>query len=654
MRRAAALLLFSGLAAPGQAAESSYTLRSPDGRIELRVETPERLRYSVRFGDQLLVERATLSLDVDHTVLGVAPKLRSAKTARVDRVVDVPVPRRSAKIAERYAELRLEMQGRYAVVFRAYDDGVAYRFETALPQASVKVYAEEASFPFAGAWNAYFPKEDGFMSHNERKYPYLPLKEIQKGTLASLPAVVDAAQGIKVAVAESDVEDYPGLWLAGTGGNALDATFPAFPLEEKKERDRDIKVVRRADYLAETRGTRTYPWRVLGIASKDADLLTSSLVYLLARPSEIADTSWIRPGKVAWDWWNAWNLHGVPFKSGVNTDTYKYYVDFAAKNKIEYVILDEGWYELGDVLKVVPALDMEKLLAYAREKNVGIILWVVWKTLEDQLEAALDRYQSWGVKGLKVDFMQRDDQPLMRYYERVCREAAKRKLLVDFHGAQRPALLTRTWPNLISTEGVLGLEQMKWSDVIDPEHDATLPFTRMYLGPMDYTPGAMRNASDRKRFAPIFEAPMSLGTRAHQLALYVVFESPLQMLADSPSAYQAEPEVMDFLGPVPSVWDETRVLQAKLGDYVAIARRRGNDWWIGAITDGDERSLSIDLSFLPAGSYELDAFADGPNAERWGGDYQRSKTRVDRSTGFNVRLAPGGGWTARLAPATNP
>jgi alpha-glucosidase len=294
---------------------------------------------------------------------------------------------------------------------------------------------------------------------------------------------------------------------------------------------------------------------------------------------------------------------------------------------------------------------MEKLLAYAREKNVGIILWVVWKSLEDQLEAALDRYERWGVKGLKVDFMQRDDQPLMGYYHRICREAAKRKLLVDFHGAQRPALLTRTWPNLLSTEGVLGLEQMKWSDVIDPEHDATLPFTRMYLGPMDYTPGAMRNAAGRTRFAPIFEAPMSLGTRAHQLALYVVFESPLQMLADSPSAYEAEPEVMDFLGPVPSVWDETRVLQAKLGDYVAVARRRGNDWWVGAITDGDERTLSIDLSFLPAGSFELDAFADGPNADRWGSDYQRSKSRVDRTTGFNVRLAPGGGWAARLVRA---
>jgi len=650
MTRSAALVLSLGLASTVHAA-SPYVLRSPDGRVEVRVDTPERLRFSVRFGPELLVDGATLSLDVDKTVLGMAPKVRSAKTARVDRVVEPVVPRRAAKIPERYSELRLEMEGRYAVVFRAYDDGVAYRFETSLPRPEVKVYAEEARFPFASDWSVYFPKEDGFMSHNERRYAYQPLKELPSGTLASLPAVVDAARGIKIAVAESDVQDYPGLWLAGTGGNALAATFPAYPLEEKKERDRDIKVVRRADYIAATRGTRTYPWRILGIAEKDADLLTSSLVYLLARPSEIADTSWIRPGKVAWDWWNAWNVHGVPFKSGVNTETYQHYVDFAARHGIEYVILDEGWYELGDVLKVVPALDMEKLTAYAKQKNVGIILWVVWKTLEDQLEAALDRYERWGVKGLKVDFMQRDDQPLMAFYDRVCREAAKRKMLVDFHGAQRPALLTRTWPNLLSTEGVLGLEQVKWSDVTEPEHDATLPFTRMYLGPMDYTPGAMKNAAGRRRFASIFEAPMSLGTRAHQLALYVVFESPLQMLADSPSAYEAEPEVMDFLGPVPAVWDETRVLQAKLGDYVALARRRGSDWWIGAITDWTERDLALDLSFLPDGGFELDAFADGVNADRWGSDYRRTKTRVDRASPLSVHLAPGGGWAAHLSPA---
>jgi len=651
MRRAAILLpLLLGPAAHA-GAQAPYALRSPNGRIEVKITTGDRLRYDVALAGEALVEGASLSLDVDRTVLGLAPKVRTAKPLRIDRVVEPPVARRAAKLAERCNELRLELEGQYAVVFRAYDDGVAYRFETTLPKPEVKVYAEEASLRFPGDWSVYFPKEDGFMSHNERKYTYQPLKELAQGTLGSLPAVVEAAHGVKIAVAESDVADYPGLWLAGTGGNALVATFPAYPLEERKERDRDVKVVRRADYLAATRGTRSYPWRILGIAEKDADLLTSSLVYLLARPSEIADTSWIRPGKVAWDWWNAWNLHGVPFKSGVNTETYEYYVDFAARHGIEYVILDEGWYELGDVTKVVPALDMEKLAAHAREKNVGLILWVVWKTLEDQLEPALDLYARWGVKGLKVDFMQRDDQPLMQYYERVCREAAKRKLLVDFHGAQRPTLLTRTWPNLLSTEGVLGLEQLKWSDVTDPEHDATLPFTRMYLGPMDYTPGAMRNAAGRKRFAPISEAPMSLGTRAHQLALYVVFESPLQMLADSPSAYEAEPEVMDFLGPVPSTWDETRVLQAKLGDYVALARRKGGVWWIGAITDWSERDLALDLSFLPEGRFELDAFADGANADRWGSDYRRAKTPADRATKLTVHLAPGGGWAARLEPA---
>ncbi len=649
MLRGAVGLMLSTLASDAWAA-SGHVLRSPDGRIEVRVGAADRIRYSVFREGHLLVENATLSLDVDHVPLGVNPRVRSAKKGRVDRMVDVAVPRKAARIPERYQELRLEMAGDYGVVFRAYDDGVAYRFETSLPRPEVKVYGEEAAFNFAGDRRVYFPQEEGFHSHNERKYALRPLKEVAAGALATLPAVVEAENGVKIAIAESDVVDYPGLWLRGTGGNALVAAFPPYPLEEKRENDRDVTVVRTADYVAVTRGARTYPWRILGIAARDGDLLTSNLVWLLARPSEIADTSWIRPGKVAWDWWNAWNLHGVVFRSGVNMETYKRYVDFASRHGIEYVILDEGWYELGDVLKVVPGMDVGALAAYAREKNVGIILWVIWKTLEDRLEEALDRYEGWGIKGLKVDFMQRDDQPLMAYYHRICREAAKRRMLVDFHGAQRPALLTRTWPNLLTTEGVMGLEHVKWSDHVDPEHDATLPFTRMYLGPMDYTPGAMRNAAGRGRFASIFEAPMSMGTRAHQLALYVVFESPLQMLADSPSAYETEPEAMDFLGPVPAVWDETRVLQAKMGDYVAVARRRGRDWWIGAITDATARPLTLDLSFLPEGSWELDAFADGVNADRWGSDYTRAKSRVDGTTRLDVQLAPGGGWAARLRP----
>jgi alpha-glucosidase len=630
-------------------AAAPQSLRSPDGRLEVRIEAGDRLRWSLLFRGQPLLEDATLSLTVDQETLGLAPRLSAARRQSVEREIEVAVPRRAARLRERYHELRLEMRGGYAVIFRAYDEGVAYRFETALPASAVKVHSEEVGLRFAGEGQVYYPQEESFFSHNERHYLRLPLKDIAETQIASLPAVVELTGGIKIALAESDLEDYPGLWLRGTKGSGLAGTFPPYPLEERLERDRDYRVIKAAEYIALTRGRRRYPWRVFGLAEKDGDLLTNSLVYLLARPSAVADTSWIRPGKVAWDWWNANNLYGVDFKAGLNTETYKYYIDFATRYGIEYVILDEGWYPLGDLLKVVPTIDMETLLAYAKERNVGLILWVVWKTLDDQFEAALDKFEKWGVKGLKVDFMQRDDQKMMNFYERVCREAAKRKLLVDFHGAMRPALLTRTWPNLLTTEGVLGLEHSKWSANSHPQHAVTLPFTRLFAGPMDYTPGAMRNAA-RKSFAPVFDQPMSLGTRCQQLAMYVVYESPLQMLADTPSSYLREPEILEFLGPVPTVWEETRVLAAKMGSHVAVARRRGRDWWVGAMTDENARDLELDLSFLPPGRFGLDSYQDGVNADRWGSDYRRVKRDVDRTTTLKVGLAAGGGFAARLSP----
>ena len=524
-------------------AATNHSVSSPDGRLELRIDAGDDLRWSLLLRGKPLLEGSTLSLTISKRTLGTAPRVLSVKPRSVDREIEVPVPRRAARLRERYNELRLEMQGGYALVFRAFDEGVAYRFETHLPAGEVEVDAEEAVFRFAGDPRVYFAREESFFSHQERAYLPERLAAVEKGALASLPAVVEREDGIKLAVAESDLEGYPGLWLRGTGETALEAAFPAYPLEEKLERDRDYKVVKAAEYIALTRGTRSFPWRIVGVAEKDAELLANSMVYLLASPSQIEDTSWIRPGKVAWDWWNANNVYGVDFKSGVNTATYEYYIDFASRYGIEYVVLDEGWYPLGDLLSVVPAIDMEELVAYARQKHVGLILWVVSKTLDDQFEAALDKFERWGIRGLKVDFMQRDDQKLMDFYHRVCREAAKRRMLVDFHGSQRPALLTRTWPNLLTTEGVRGLEQAKWSDYANPEHDVTLPFTRMLLGPMDYTPGAMKNAS-QKSFAKVFEAPMSLGTRCHQLAMYVAYESPLQMLADSPSSYLREPEAM--------------------------------------------------------------------------------------------------------------
>jgi len=350
---------------------------------------------------------------------------------------------------------------------------------------------------------------------------------------------------------------------------------------------------------------------------------------------------------VAWDWWNANNIYGVDFRAGVNTLTYKYYIDFAARYGIEYIILDEGWYPLGNLLVNAPDMDVDELFRYGKEKGVGIVLWVTWKTLEDQLEPALERFTKWGAAGIKVDFMQRDDQWMVNYYEKVAREAAKRHMLVDFHGAYKPTGLIRTYPNVITSEGVKGLENSKWSKDVTPEHDVTLPFIRMLAGPMDYTPGAMLNAQD-KDFAASFNRPMSQGTRCHQLAMYVVYESPLQMLADNPSNYLREPECMEFLAGVPAVWDQTKALDAKVGDYVLVARRHGKDWYVGAMTDWTARTLTADLSFLGAGSYEAQIYQDGVNADRYAGDYKKTTRTVTAKDKIEVKLAPGGGWAARL------
>jgi alpha-glucosidase len=635
-------------------AQSSYSLRSPDQRIEVRIHTAGQLRYDVLLNGTLLLQNSRLSMSINHNNFGTHPIVKSSKQRSENQEIISPVPQKSARIREHYNELRLETNDYYAIVFRAFNEGVAYRFETSLNDNQVRIDAEEARLNFAGDYNVYYPKEDSFFSHNEREFLNLPLKQITPTTLASLPAVVVANNGVKIAIAESDVEDYPGLWLRGANSNALDAVFPPYPLKEelRKNSDRDLQVTEKADYIALTKGTRTFPWRIIGISEKDADLITNHLVYLLAKPSQIQDTSWIKPGKVAWDWYNANNIYGVDFKSGINTQTYKYYIDFASRYGIEYVILDEGWYKLGDLLTVTPEIDIEELVAYGKKRNVGIILWMVWKTLDDQFEAAFNQAEKWGVKGLKIDFMQRDDQPVMNFYHKVCREAARRRMLVDFHGAIRPATMTRTWPNLVNVEGVRGLEQNKWSKYANPEHNVTLPFTRMLLGPMDYTPGAMVNSGQERNFAPVFERPMSMGTRVHQLAMYVVYEAPLQMLADSPSHYLREPEMMEFLKPVPTVWDETRVLAAQFGDYIVIARRRGQEWYIGAMTDWTNRTLDIDFAFLTAGHFQMLAYEDGPNAARMGHDYKKTTRNIDRTTKLRINLASGGGWAARIYPQT--
>ncbi len=627
----------------------TYELQSPDKKIRVLIQADERITYAVFVDAKEVVAPSSISLTIRGVGnLGEKARLAGMKTRSVDEKISPVIKEKRAVIIDRYNETLLNFKGNFGLIFRAYDGGVAYRFFTRF-KGRVKVVAEEASFKFGRDQAVYFPFVESFQSSFEKNYASIPLSQITAEKMAFLPVLVEVEDGPKIAITEADLDDYPGLYVMGSpdGSPALFGKFAAYPLKEEQKRDRTLAVSERADYIAETAGTREFPWRVLAIARRDADLIENDIVYRLGRPNVLNDTSWIRPGKVAWDWWNALNLFGVDFETGINTQTYKYYVDFASKYGIEYVILDEGWSDPADLFKLNPAIDMPELLAYARQKNVGLILWCVWLTLDRQLQEALDLFEKWGVKGIKVDFMDRDDQKVVNFYKKVAVEAAARRLLVDFHGAFKPTGLRREYPNVLTREGVLGLEYSKWSNSVTPEHDLLIPFIRMLAGPMDFTPGAMRNATE-KNFKPVFSEPMSQGTRCHQLAMFVVYESPLQMLCDSPSAYEREPEIMDFLATVPTVWDETKALDAKVGDYLVVARRSGAEWYVGAMTDWTPRDLEVDLSFLGAGEYRAEIYADGLNASKLASDYTKSKAIVRAGDRLKIKLAPGGGWAARL------
>jgi len=622
---------------------------SPNGALVVTVGTEGHVTWSVTHRGRVVIEPSPIAMKLgDGRVLGEKPLLTTSSRRSIDTVLKPSVRYRRAEIRDRFNEVVFAFGGNYSLAVRAYDDGVAYRWTTRLP-GDITVVGEEASLRFAGDHLVYFPEETSLLSHQERQYKKLKISEITAGRFSSLPAMVQLPEGGKVVVTEADLLDYPGMDLTSGGPNALKGLFPAYPKKVELDRDRNERVVEREDYIAKTRGTREFPWRVLVVAERDADLLSTDIVYRLASETTMTDTSWIKPGKVAWDWWNDSNVYGVPFKSGVNTETYKHFIDFAAEHGLEYIILDEGWYKLGDLLSITPGLDMDAIAAHARQKNVGLIMWVIWKTLDLQMGPALDQFEKWGVKGIKVDFMQREDQWMVNYYERVAREAAKRKLLVDFHGAYKPTGLHRTWPHVITSEGVLGLEQSKWGDMASPDNAVTFPFMRMLAGPVDYTPGAMMNAA-KKDFQPIFSRPMSQGTRCQQLAMYVVFESPLQMLADSPSNYRREPESLAFLAAVPTVWDQTRVLGAAVGEHILVARQRGREWYVGALTNWDARDLAVDLSFLGSGQFRAEIFRDGANAHRVGVDYAREEKAVTAADRLPVHLAPGGGWVARIVP----
>lgn len=642
-------VLFAACMLSNSLVAQSYTLLSPDQKNKLVVEVKDDIRYSVIHNGVEIISPSAIGMNVHSDIaLGDHPAVRKTSERAVNEKIYPVVRQKSKLIVDACNELTIEFQQPFSLVFRAYNDGVAYRFRTAI-KGDMKVNDEKVSFNFPGDYYVYFPEEDRMFSHNERTYKHVLLSEINEKRICSTPALVEVSNGPKILITESDLDDYPGLWLKGHSAqnNALVGTFAHYPLKVEKKTDRDVPVTEYAEYLAATKGTRSFPWRIMIIADKDVQLMESQLVYKLAKSLQLSDTKWIKPGKVAWDWWNALNVYGVDFESGINTRTYKYYIDFASASGLEYVILDEGWYKLGDLLSVNPAINVEELVEYGKKKNVGIILWVVWKTLDDQLDQAMTQFERWGIKGIKVDFMQRDDQWMVNYYHNIAREAAKRQLLVDFHGAYKPTGLSREYPNVLTYEGVQGLEHSKWSANASPENALIIPFVRGAAGPFDYTPGAMINAGENS-FKPIFNRPMSQGTRCQQLAMYVVYESPLQMLADNPSNYRRESDCMQFLSAVPTVWDETKGLDGKISDYVVIARKSGEDWYVGAMNDWTPRTISIDCSFLGGGNWKADIYQDGVNADKNAIDYKHLQRDLTAKNVWEVKLAGGGGWVARM------
>lgn len=638
-----------------------YDLVSPDGKFKVAVENGEGITYAVSYDGDLLIDRSEMNMVLaDGTIYGGVQKAPKVTRRTVNETLPA-ITYKKAQVVDNFNEMTLKYK-EFSVVFRAYDEGVAYRF-VSHSKTPFYVESECAEFNFAEDWNMWVPYvkqhtetlESQYWNSFENEYKYHKVSEYDKDYLSFLPVMIDAAKGKKIVITEADLMNYPGMFLYNyEGGSKLAGRYAPVPktLEQGGHNELQMIVREAEDYIAKCDGACSFPWRIITVSENDAQMADNDMVWKLATPAEACkDWSWVKPGKVAWDWWNDWNIYGVDFRAGINNDTYKYYIDFAAKNGIEYVIMDEGWAvnKKADLFQVIPEIDLQMIVDYANERNVGIILWAGYWAFDRDMEKVCKHFSEMGVKGFKIDFMDRDDQVMVDFHRRAADMCAKYNMMVDFHGTYKPTGLHRTYPNVVNYEGVNGLEQMKWSSMDEFDqvtYDVQIPFIRMVAGPFDYTQGAMRNAN-RRNHRDVYSEAMSQGTRCRQLAEFMVFDAPFSMLCDSPSNYMQEPECTQFIASIPTVWDETKALDGKVGEYVVMARRSDDDWYVGAMTDWDARDLAIDLSFLPAGNYTIEFYKDGINADRAARDYK--KVVEDFTPGkINVHMAPGGGWAARI------
>ena len=655
-------LLFVGIVSTQ--AQKREQITSPDGRLQLTVEIGNIITWSVKTGDQTIIAPSPLSVTLGNgEIWGQNVRIQKTSKQTADNIITAPFYKKN-QVADIYNQLTLTFKGNWGLVFRVYDDGVAYRFRN-LADKAFTIVNEEAAFCFDKDYNTIVPYvkarhdkeksfETQFFNSFENTYTHTSISRLNKDKLMFLPLVVELEQNRKVLITEADLESYPGLYLnSGQKERALTGVFAPYPKTVVQGGHNMLQglVTAREPYMAKVEGKRDFPWRIAVISTDDKQLADCDMVYRLASPSRIGDITWIKPGKVAWDWWNDWNIDGVDFKAGINNDTYKYYIDFASRNGIEYVILDEGWAvnKQADLLQVIPEINIRELVNYAMDREVGIILWAGYEAFRKDMENVCRHYANIGVKGFKVDFMDRDDQQVVDFVYEAAATAARYNLVLDLHGIYKPTGLQRTYPNVLNNEGVFGLENAKWApastDLVT--YDVTIPFIRMAAGPMDYTQGAMRNAA-KGAYAPVYSEPMSQGTRCRQLATYIIFESPLNMLCDNPSNYLREKESLEFIAGIPVIWDETRVLEGKIGEYVTIARRKGANWYIGGLTNWTPRETTLDLNFLGNDKYQAILFKDGINADRSGRDYKREEFELTTDKQIVIQEAPGGGFALVL------
>lgn len=654
MRYFIPLLLLASLF--GEAAPRPFqrTITSPNGRIALTVAVTDSTRYTVTYAGQPLVNWSTVAMTLTNgQSVAVGAAVRGSRIRSVRDSIVPPVVTKRRLITDHFTELTLEYKDNHALLFRVYDDGVAYRFRTSFPD-SITIRHETARFALVNDPTVYFPAvqkrpdADRYHTSFEELYSIVPLSQMRDTVLAFSPVLIaGAATSPRIVITESDLDDYPGMFLAKEG-QALKGVFAPVALAERMTDGEfpQLIVTRRADFIARTGGKRVFPWRVLVIGT-DRTLPETDLVYRLAAPSRLSDVSWVQPGTCTDEWITDINLFNVPFRAGINTATYKFYIDFAKRFGLDRILLDAGWSDYKDLFKINPNLNMTELAAYAKSQGIKLSMWTLCSTLDRQLEPALKQFNDWGVDFIMTDFMDRDDQKTVQFYTRIAEACARHRIMIMFHGAYKSAGFERTWPNAITREGVLGSEFNIWSHKVSPEHDLLLPFIRMVSGPMDYEPGLLENAT-KAQFKPIAGKVMSQGTRCHQLAMFVVYDSPMPIFSGNPSQAYLEPAFMEFLGTLPAAFDETRVLNAQLGDYIVTARRRGTDWYIGGMTDWTARDLTVSLDFLGPGTFEATLCADGPNADRNPVDYQLTAKSIGAGDPLTVHLAPGGGFVVRL------